>query len=151
MVFMSVGNKDAVNAVLFVRELTGIGDYKIDSKHFIVGEHQPRINNDDIVSILNDHHVLSDFPQASKRDKSNSFCCQGKRNLLTTPIYVALFCIFICIYLYFCFRLQKLRPKSRCYLLKISPIIPLKVYHISAQKAIDAKTLGNIAFNKSRL
>ena len=65
MVFMSMGNKNAVNALLFVREIAGIGDNKIDSKHFIIGEHQPTINNDDIVAVLNDHHVLSDFSQAS--------------------------------------------------------------------------------------
>src|SRR5438552_1944072 len=128
MIFMSMGNKNAVNALLFIHEIAGIGDNKIDSKHFIVGEHQPAINNDDIVAVLNNHHVLSDFPQASKRDKSNIFCCQSKKNLLTTPIYVALLYIFL--YLSSLLpSLQKSKPKSLCYLLKISPMIPLKVYH----------------------
>src|SRR5260370_21654294 len=104
MVVMSVCNKNAVDALRFVCEIAGIGDYKIDSKHFIIWEHQPRINNDDIVAVLNDHHILSDFPQASQRDKSNIFCCQSKKNLLTTSIYVAFFCMYFCIYLHFCLR-----------------------------------------------
>jgi hypothetical protein len=60
-----MGNKNAVYALLFIIEIAGIGDNEIDAKHFIVGEHQPGINNDDVVTILYDHHVLSDFPQAS--------------------------------------------------------------------------------------
>ena len=129
MVFMSMGNKNAVNALLFVREIAGIGDNKIDSKHFIIGEHQPRINNDDIVAVLNDHHILSDFPQASQRDKSNIFCCQSKKNLLTTPIYVAFLCMYFLYLSSLLPSLQKSKPKSSCHLLKISPIMPLKVYH----------------------
>ena len=65
MVFMAVSDEDATDAVFFVVEVTGIRDNEIDTEHFFVGEHNPGINNDDIIAIFDDHHVLSDFPQSS--------------------------------------------------------------------------------------
>src|ERR1700680_4046794 len=90
MVFMAVGDKDAANALFFVVQVARVGDNQVNAKHFVVGEHRTRINNHDVVAIFDDHHILSDFSQPSKRDKSNIFCCQSIKNLLTTSIYVAL-------------------------------------------------------------
>src|SRR5437588_8741095 len=90
MIFMTMRNKDAANALLFVVQVARIGDNQVNAKHFIIGEHQPGINNDDVVTILYDHHILSDLSQSSKRDQPNLFCCQSIKNLLTTSFYVAL-------------------------------------------------------------
>ena len=62
MVFMAVGNEDTAYTVFLVVEVTRIGDNQVHSKHFIIGEHNPSINNDDVVTIFDDHHILSDFP-----------------------------------------------------------------------------------------
>ena len=90
MIFVAVRNEDTANVLLFVAQIARIGNNKIDAEHLLVGEHYSGIDNDDVVTILYDHHILSDFPQASQWDQSNFFCCQGIRNLLTTPLYVAL-------------------------------------------------------------
>src|SRR5579872_5482199 len=90
MIFMAVGDKDAANALFFVVQVARIGDNQVNAKHFIIGEHRTRINNHDVVAIFDDHHILSDLSQSSERDKSNIFCCQSKKNLLTTLFYVAL-------------------------------------------------------------
>src|ERR1700694_2959759 len=90
MVFVTVRDKNAANALLLVVQVARIGDNQVYAKHFIVGEHRTRINNHDVVTVFDDHHILSDFPQPSKRDQSNIFCCQSIKNLLTTSFYVAL-------------------------------------------------------------
>src|SRR5450759_1033232 len=90
MVFMAVSDKDAANALLFVVQVARVRDNQVHAKHFVIGEHRTRINNYDVVAIFDTHHILSDFSQPSERDKSNIFCCQSKKNLLTTSIYVAL-------------------------------------------------------------
>src|ERR1700694_5606603 len=90
MVFVTVRDKNAANALLLVVQVARIGDNQVNAKHFVVGEHRTRINNHDVVAIFDDHHILSDFSQSSERDKSNIFCCQSKKNLLTTSMDVAL-------------------------------------------------------------
>src|SRR5579859_3768487 len=108
MVLMSMSDKDAADALFFVVQVARIGDNKVNAKHFIVGEHRTRIDNHDVVPIFDDHHILSDFSQSSERDQSNIFCCQGKKNLLTTFVYVALLKVcFIVVY-----DLSSLLPSS---------------------------------------
>ena len=62
MVFMAVGNEDSSYTVFFVVEVRCIRDNQVYTEHFIVGEHNPSINNDDIVTVFDDHHILSDLP-----------------------------------------------------------------------------------------
>src|SRR5437764_15114643 len=86
MVFMSMRDEDTTYTLLLIREIARIRDNQIDSKHFIIGEHHSDINHDQIVAVLDDHHIFSDLTQSSERDESNFFCCQGTKNLLTTPV-----------------------------------------------------------------
>ncbi len=39
MVFMSMRNEEAAYTLLFIVEVTRIGDYQVDAEHFFVGEH----------------------------------------------------------------------------------------------------------------
>ena len=112
MVFMAVGDEDTTDTVFFVVEVTGIRDNEIDTEHFFIGEHHPGINNDDIIAIFDDHHVLSDFPQSSQLDESNIFCCQGKKNLLYYTEMCSSIAVTICFYISSLLSSpQKLKPK----------------------------------------
>ncbi len=62
MVFVTVSNDYATYTVFLIIKITGIRNNEIDAKHFVVGKHNSSIHNDDIVSVLDDHHILSDFP-----------------------------------------------------------------------------------------
>ena len=62
MVFMAVGDEDATYTVFLVVEVACIGDNKVYTEHLLIGEHDPGINNDNVVTIFDDHHILSDFP-----------------------------------------------------------------------------------------
>src|ERR1051326_5745099 len=115
MVFVSMSDKDAVDALFFVVQVASVGDNQVNAKHFLIGEHRTRINNHDVVPIFDDHHILSDLSQPSKGDQSNIFCCQGKKNLLTTSISVALLkfvSLSLLIYLHFCLRHTEVKAKS---------------------------------------
>src|SRR5947209_13125576 len=86
MVFMSMRDEDTTYTLLLICQIARIRDHQIDTKHFIIGEHHSDINHNQIVAVLDDHHILSDLSQSSERDESNFFCCQGTKNLLTTPV-----------------------------------------------------------------
>src|SRR6266487_3054142 len=65
VIFVTVSNEDTTYTRLLIGQIVRIGNNQIDTKHFIVGEHHPYINNENVVSVLNDHHILSDFSQTS--------------------------------------------------------------------------------------
>src|SRR5450755_1443276 len=82
VIFMTVSNEDTAYTRLLVCKIARIGNNQVDTKHFIIGEHHPGINNDNVVTVLNDQHILSDLSQTSEREKSNFFYCQGIKDLL---------------------------------------------------------------------
>ena len=84
MVLVTMGNQDTTYTLLLISQVTCIGNNQINAKHFLIGKHHSNIDNDDVVTVFNDHHILANFSQPSERDKSNFFCCQGTKNLLTT-------------------------------------------------------------------
>src|SRR3990167_7607477 len=57
-----------LNFVLFVFKPLGIRDYKIYARHIFLGKSYPRINENNIVVILNCGHVSSDFTQSAQVD-----------------------------------------------------------------------------------
>src|SRR5947209_4438402 len=62
MVFVAMGDEDATYTVFLVVEVACIRDNQVYTEHFLIGEHDPSINNNDVIAIFDDHHILSDFP-----------------------------------------------------------------------------------------
>jgi hypothetical protein len=60
-----VGDENASYAPLLIVQVTGIGYHQVNAKHLLIGKHQSRINNYDVVPIFDDHHILPDFSQPS--------------------------------------------------------------------------------------
>ena len=46
----------------------GAGHDEIDAVHLLVGEHEPAVDDDDLVAVLEDEHVLADLADAAERD-----------------------------------------------------------------------------------
>src|SRR5579875_1812287 len=65
VVLVTMSDENAAYVLLFITEITRIGNNKIDAKHLLIWKHHSGIDNDDVVTILYDHHILSDFSQAS--------------------------------------------------------------------------------------
>ena len=50
-----------------------IGDHDIDPPHVVLGEHDPRVDDQDAVVVLEQGHVLADFPQTTEGDDAECF------------------------------------------------------------------------------
>ncbi len=65
VILVTMGNKDAANAVQFIVQIGGVGDDQVDAKHLLIGKHQSRVDDDDIFAVLDGHHVLANLAQAT--------------------------------------------------------------------------------------
>ncbi len=68
MVFMTVGDNNAPYFFLSFHDITQVGNHQVDTEHFFFGKHESGVNDDDIVFILQHHHVLAYFTQSAERD-----------------------------------------------------------------------------------
>jgi hypothetical protein len=57
VVFMTVGNEKGFHFVLVFSQVLNLGDDHIHAGHVLFRKHEARINNQDILVILEDHHV----------------------------------------------------------------------------------------------
>ena len=69
MIFVAMGDDNRLDTMFVVFEIFGIRYYKINSEHLLLGKHYTRVNNNQIVAILNDHHIFADLAQTAQRDK----------------------------------------------------------------------------------
>jgi len=58
---MSVGNHYSPDIFTLIQEIINIGNDKVDSQHFLLREHEPGIDDENIICIFQHHHILSDF------------------------------------------------------------------------------------------
>jgi hypothetical protein len=49
--------------VLVVLQIRDIGNHEIDAQHLLVGELESRIDDEQILPVLQDMHVLADLPR----------------------------------------------------------------------------------------
>ncbi len=66
MVFVTVGDQDGPDfgTPVALHEIVIVGDNEIDAEHVVLGEHDARVDDEDIVLILDHGHVLADLAQA---------------------------------------------------------------------------------------
>ncbi len=70
VVFVSVGNKQALNLIAVFSQISEVGNDYVDSQHVIVREAHAAVDDDDFVFVLEDCHVFADFVHASERNYS---------------------------------------------------------------------------------
>ena len=68
MIFMAVRDEHSAHAVGVLDEVGRIRKHKVDAVHVGLGKHQPGVDDDDIVAVLDAEHVLSNLAEAPKRD-----------------------------------------------------------------------------------
>ena len=49
-------------------EVGVVGNDEVDAEHLLVGEHEPDVDDDDVVAVLEQHHVAPDLTEAAERD-----------------------------------------------------------------------------------
>ena len=65
---MGVREHDAAHTLLVLPEVSDVRDDEIDAEHLLVGEHETGVDHDDVVALLDRHHVLPDLADSAERD-----------------------------------------------------------------------------------
>ena len=61
MVFVTMGNDDSSYFVPVFNQVTHVRDDEVDAEHIVIGEGQTGIDDDNVVSVLDNRHVFADF------------------------------------------------------------------------------------------
>ena len=68
VVLVGVGDEERPDLVAVLLEIGDVGDDEVDAEHLLVGEHEAAVDDDDVVAVLEDVHVLADLPHPAERD-----------------------------------------------------------------------------------
>ena len=68
VVLVGVGDQERPDVGLALLEVGDVGNDEVDPEHLLVGEHQPAVDHDDVVAVLEHVHVLADLADAAERD-----------------------------------------------------------------------------------
>jgi hypothetical protein len=75
MVFVAVGQQDALDLVLLVVQIGDIGQYQIDPEHIGFGEHHAAVEQQDLLAALEHPHVAPNLAGTTERDHAQSVLC----------------------------------------------------------------------------
>ena len=73
MVFMAMGNQDAPDFIAMFPQIGEVGDDDINSRHPFIGEGHAAVDDEDVVAVLEDGHVLADLPHSAQGDHFKHF------------------------------------------------------------------------------
>jgi hypothetical protein len=76
VILVAMGDEDRTDVVGMLSQVTDIRQEHIDPEHVFFREPDPRIDDDDIVAIFEDDHVLADLAKAAKEHDFQSVCRQ---------------------------------------------------------------------------
>lgn len=66
---MAVRQKNAAHLIPVLHQVRNIGHDEIDAGHvLVVGEREPRVDDDDVVAVFEGGHVLADFAHAAEKE-----------------------------------------------------------------------------------
>ena len=66
MVLVPVGDQDGANLLEPFHQIRNVGDDQVNPKHTFFRELDPAVDDNDIVIVLQGHHVFANLPQASQ-------------------------------------------------------------------------------------
>ncbi len=73
MILVGVSDQEGADLLSVLAQVGDVGDHQIDPEHLLIGEHESTVDDDDVVAILEDVHVLADLPHASEGDDSKRY------------------------------------------------------------------------------
>ncbi len=87
MVLVAVGENDGAHVLAVLEQVAEIGDDDVDAEQFGFGEHQPGVDDDDVVAPANGHAIHAEFAEPAERNNLEltdghlqvSMLAQGKR------------------------------------------------------------------------
>ena len=84
VVLVGVGDEEGPDVGPAFLEVGDVGDDEVDAEHLLVGEHQAAVDDDDVVAVLEDVHVLADLAHPAERDDAERLGFTG-HGLKVTP------------------------------------------------------------------
>ena len=63
---MTVGDEDGANLVLVFEQVSDVRNRKVDSWHIFFWEQHSGVDNYDVVTVFQHHHVLAYFAETTK-------------------------------------------------------------------------------------
>ena len=77
VVLVGMRDEERLDLVAAFLEVGDVGHDEVDAEHLLVGEHQPAVDDDDVVAVLEHVHVLADLAHAAERDDPKRTCWFG--------------------------------------------------------------------------
>ena len=68
VVLVGMGDQEGPDLLAVLAQVGDVRDDEVDPEHLLVGEHESTVDDDDVVAVLEDVHVLADLPHASEGD-----------------------------------------------------------------------------------
>ena len=84
VVLVGVGDEEGPDVGAVLLEVGDVGDDEVDAEHLLVGEHEPAVDDDDVVAVLEHVHVLADLAHPAERDDAERLGFTG-HGLKVTP------------------------------------------------------------------
>jgi len=79
VVLVGVRHQEAADPVLSGSQVPDVRDDEIDAEHLLVGEHETRVDDEDVVPHLDREHVLADLADAAEGDDPQRAVCLSQR------------------------------------------------------------------------
>ena len=71
VVLVAVGEQDREEALALGERVGEVGDDVVDPRHLVVGEHEAAVDRDDLVGVLDEHHVEADLAEPAERNQAD--------------------------------------------------------------------------------
>ena len=68
VILVGVRDEERPDLLAVLAQVGDVGDDQVDPEHLLVGEHEPAVDHDDVVAVLEHVHVLADFPHSTEGD-----------------------------------------------------------------------------------
>ena len=68
VIFVRMRENDGANHALVLFQIGGVGNDDVNAEEFLLGEHEARIDDDDVVAGAENEHVHSKFAEPAERD-----------------------------------------------------------------------------------
>ena len=65
VIFVRVGQHDGPHFIFVLLQVADVRDDDVHAQQFLLGEHQSRVNHDDVLSATEGHHVHAKFAQTA--------------------------------------------------------------------------------------
>ena len=85
VVLVAVRDEDRAQVLAVLDDVADVRDDEVDAEHVLGREHEAAVDGDDVVAVLEQHHVLADLAETAERD-------DAKRGICHTVLYRSRIC-----------------------------------------------------------